>query len=242
MIHAGSEAGFVPNALTMWKASSHSGDYHDNVNTESMMKWMREKLLPNIPPRSVIVVDNAPYHNVQKDKAPTSKSKKQLMKDWLSKHQIPFSDDLLVPELYRVILLNKPRFVRYELDELVTSSGGHVVLRLPPYHPDLNPIELIWAEVKNYVASRNIQCSFSSIKSLAEEKFSLICAEEWARKCEHVKKIENDYASAEPQIDNLVESMIISLGSSDSESSENAPDDLSGIEDLGDLSGIEDLD
>lgn len=231
MIHAGSEAGFVPNALTMWKASSVTGDYHDNVNKETMIKWMKEKLLPNIPPRSVIVVDNAPYHNAQKDKAPTSKSRKQEMKDWLSVHEIPFSDDLLVPELYKLILQYKPRFVRYELDELV-ATNGHVVLRLPPYHPDLNPIELIWAEVKNYVASRNIQCSFESIKSLAEEKFNLIGAKEWATKCDHVKTIEKDYASAEPRIDNLVESMIISLGNSDSDSSEDDDDGLSGIEDL----------
>lgn len=232
MIHAGSEAGFVPNALTMWKASNVTGDYHDNVNKDTMMRWMKEKLLPNIPPRSVIVVDNAPYHNAQKDKAPTSKSRKQEMKDWLLKHGIPFSDDLLVPELYKLILQYKPRFVRYELDELV-ATNEHVVLRLPPYHPDLNPIELIWAEVKNYVASRNIQCSFESIKSLAEEKFNLIGASEWAKKCDHVKKIENDYASAEPRIDDLVDSMIISLGNSDSDSSEDdADDDLSGIEDL----------
>lgn len=225
MIHAGSEAGFVPNALTMWKASSHSGDYHDNVNTETMMKWIKEKLLPNIPPRSVIVVDNAPYHNAQKNKAPTSKSRKQVMKDWLSTHGIPFSDDLLVPELYRLILLNKCRFVRYELDELV-ATNGHVVLRLPPYHPDLNPIELIWAEVKNHVASKNVQCSIERIKSLAEEKFSLIGTEEWAKRCNHVRKIEDEYTSAEPMIDNLVESMVISLGNSDSEDEEDELSDI----------------
>lgn len=157
------------------------------------------------------------------------------MKDWLSEHEIPFSDDLLVPELYKLILQYKPRFVRYELDELV-ATYGHVVLRLPPYHPDLNPIELIWADVKNYVASRNVQCSFESIKSLAEEKFNLIGAKEWDAKCEHVKTIENNYASAEPRIDDLVETMIISLGNSDSDSSGDEDDDGDG------LSGIDELD
>ncbi|XP_054288006.1 uncharacterized protein LOC129003735 [Macrosteles quadrilineatus] len=229
MIHAGSEAGFVPNALTMWKASSTTGDYHDNVRKETMIKWMKEKLLPNIPPKSVIVVDNAPYHNAQLDKAPTSNSRKQEMKDWLTKHGIQYSNEMLVPELYKLVLLNKPRFIRYEIDELLTGTD-HVILRLPPYHPDLNPIELIWAEVKGYVASSNVNCSFESIRSLAQEKFDIIGATEWKNKCDHVKTIENNYASAEPRIDDLVESMVISVGNSDSSDEED--DDMSDIEDL----------
>ncbi|KAJ4441671.1 hypothetical protein ANN_11529, partial [Periplaneta americana] len=37
-------------------------------------------------------------------------------------------------------------------------SYGHVVLRLPPYHCILNPIEMIWSEVKRKVASKNLKC------------------------------------------------------------------------------------
>lgn len=35
----------------------------------------------------------------------------------------------------------------YRTDELLKTSG-HTVLRIPPYHPDLNPIELVWADIK----------------------------------------------------------------------------------------------
>ena len=37
------------NELTcelMWKASSSSGDYHDNMNSEMFMRWTTEKLVP----------------------------------------------------------------------------------------------------------------------------------------------------------------------------------------------------
>ncbi|GBP26283.1 hypothetical protein EVAR_95451_1 [Eumeta japonica] len=34
IVHAGSENGFVPNALLLFKAGTKSGDYHDNMNYE----------------------------------------------------------------------------------------------------------------------------------------------------------------------------------------------------------------
>lgn len=55
-IHAGGKKGFIPNALKTWKASTCSGDYHDNVNQEMFMKWLTEKLVPNLEPRSVLVI------------------------------------------------------------------------------------------------------------------------------------------------------------------------------------------
>ncbi|KAG8256366.1 hypothetical protein J6590_070487 [Homalodisca vitripennis] len=48
------------------------------------------------------------------------------------------------------------------------------------------------------------------------------------------EKIERDYAAAEPQIDNIIQSLIISVGS-DTDSSDSEPeeeDNLSGIEEL----------
>lgn len=77
IIHAGGEIGFIPNALLTWKASSKSGDYHANMNTDNFLKWVREKLIRNLPPMSVVVVDNAPYHNTCIDKQPNSNTKKR---------------------------------------------------------------------------------------------------------------------------------------------------------------------
>lgn len=233
IIHAGGEKGFIPNALKTWKASKRSGDYHDNVNQEMFMKWLMEKLLPNLEPRSVLVVDNASYHNVQVDKAPTSKSKKQEMKNWLSNHNIPYTDDMYVPELYQLIKLYKPRLCRYLLDETVQKEG-HTVLRLPPYHPDLNPIELIWADVKGFVASKNVSCNFSQVQKITEDKIASMCQGDWTMKCEHVKKIENDYLANEGGIDSFIDSFVISLedDSDSEETDEDDPDAMSGVEEL----------
>lgn len=72
---AGSEQGFVPNALLTYKASSVSGNYHSNIKAENYEKWLKDRLVPYLPPNSVVVLDNASYHNFQNDSAPNSNSR-----------------------------------------------------------------------------------------------------------------------------------------------------------------------
>ena len=57
-------ARFISNALLIFRSGSKSGDYHDDINHANYMKWLQEKLIPNLESKSVIVVDNASYHNV----------------------------------------------------------------------------------------------------------------------------------------------------------------------------------
>lgn len=85
IVHAGSKNGFVPNACLIFKAGQVSGDYHGQMNSENFVKWLEQKLLPNIPPESVLILDNASYHSVQEDKVPTKSALKQDMIDWLLK-------------------------------------------------------------------------------------------------------------------------------------------------------------
>ena len=42
---------------------------------------------------------------------------------------------------------------------------GHMPLRLPPYHPQLNVIELIWAEIKRMVALANTTFKLADVKN-----------------------------------------------------------------------------
>jgi hypothetical protein len=60
-----------------------------------------------------------------------------------------------VTALYSLIKLRKSRFKTFKIDALL-AEHGHSVLRLPPYHPDLNPIELLWESNKEYVARKNV--------------------------------------------------------------------------------------
>ena len=64
IINAITKDGWVPGAKLIFKSSRKTGDYHGQMNQELFTKWFKEKLLPNIPPKSLIIMDNASYHNV----------------------------------------------------------------------------------------------------------------------------------------------------------------------------------
>jgi hypothetical protein len=61
---------------------------------------MAERLLPNIPRHSLIVFDNAPYHNLLAEGTfPPSHHKKAELQSWLRAHDIAFDEWLLKPAL-----------------------------------------------------------------------------------------------------------------------------------------------
>jgi hypothetical protein len=87
------------NKLTceaMWKAESHTGDYHDNMNLENFQKWVEQKLVPTFeklyPNKQMILIcDNAPYHHKRQIGSLSSKSKQQLLQLGV-KHNIEYID------------------------------------------------------------------------------------------------------------------------------------------------------
>jgi hypothetical protein len=99
---------------------------------------------------------------------PTSSWKKANMNEWLNERGISFELYETKPELYAKIKLHRPVHKLHAVDRLM-AHHGHSVLRLPPYHPELNSIEKIWARAKNYVAT-HVTFKFDDMRKLAEEK------------------------------------------------------------------------
>lgn len=62
---SGGENGFIEGADLLYKCKSSKGDYHDEMDNNNYTKWLSEKLIPNLPPNSIVVIDNAPYHSKQ---------------------------------------------------------------------------------------------------------------------------------------------------------------------------------
>jgi hypothetical protein len=51
MVHAGSRADFLQGAGLIHRGGSESGDYHGLMNSTNFEKWVREKMLQNLPPQ-----------------------------------------------------------------------------------------------------------------------------------------------------------------------------------------------
>ncbi len=153
MLNAVTEYGWVPNAKLVFQAGKSAGDYHGQMDYRNFSKWFEEQLLSNIPPRSLIIMDNAAYHNLYADDAfPTPGTLKAELQEWLkSNHPSKYSDDMLKPELCKICreLCPKPK---YKLD-LIAEKFGHTVIRTPQYHPELQPIEKCWGVVQQLVNS-----------------------------------------------------------------------------------------
>lgn len=88
VVPAANEKGCVPNALLIFRSGLTTGDCHAQMNRANFQKWLEERLLPNIPSGTVIVLDNASYHSERIIKIPTKYSCKSDMSAWLVKMKI----------------------------------------------------------------------------------------------------------------------------------------------------------
>lgn len=154
IVHAITHQGWVPGAKLVFQAKQRTGDYHGQMNSENFTKWFTEQLLPHLPPRSLIVMDNAPYHNELAEEAfPTPKTRKAQLRQWLlTHHPAHYGEDLLKPELYQRCKQLCPPPPR-RLDR-IAEAAGHTIIRTPPYHPEVQPMETVWAVIKEYCATR----------------------------------------------------------------------------------------
>ena len=104
--------------------------------------------------------------------------------------------------------------------ETVVKEYGDEILRLSPYHCELNPIELAWVAEKNYVAGENKDMSLDSVEKLFRKMREELPEDFWRKRVEHVEKIEDNYWESDRIQDNKVEQLIIKLNPTDLSSSE----------------------
>ena len=79
--------------------------------------------------------------------APTSVSKKEIVKHQLPEMKIPFQLDIQKNQLYELIKLYKLRFETFMIDQLLAVKS-YTVLRLPNYHTNFKYIKLMWLNMK----------------------------------------------------------------------------------------------
>ena len=157
---------------------------------------------------------------------PTMSSRKHVMQDWLTSHTICFPECAQKQEMYHLIRSSnfKPK---YDVNEMARAAGC-VVVRLPPYHCKLNPIEFAWSQVKRHNKDNNCLFTLSAVKDLTHEGFQKVDSSLWKKLVEHVRlEFEDKYWVDDGLQEEHIEEFIIRLGG---DGDDESPSETSGNE------------
>ena len=99
VLHAGTRSeGLIDGCDLVFLAKPKDGDYHQEMNSVVFLEWFENPLMPALKNPSLVVLDNASYHNVKIRCAQILVSKKLFSKAILHNTTFPFL--LLIPKKY----------------------------------------------------------------------------------------------------------------------------------------------
>ena len=143
-------------------------DYHDSKNAENYEKYF-EKICKLLKRNSLIIIYNASYHSRNSNDYPKSKWKKAQFEQWLKENKVNFPSDALRSKLW-VLCKTHRNEKNAKVVEKIAKKYGMEVLHLPAYHCELNLIELIWADEKNFVAREKKEMTIEHVETLFRKR------------------------------------------------------------------------
>jgi hypothetical protein len=167
--------------LMLFQAKKGTGDYHDNMDSDMFCRWLELQLFPVLRRQgiqAILVMDNASYHGVPAPGSINIKSmtKKSDVTEHLDRYNVPYRagraphGDTLeqLKEILKAWLKENAAahnlLVGVTRVEALCKKHGHFKpLMTPPYHPELQPIEKLWRDVKMFVARQ-----FAGTRSMKE--------------------------------------------------------------------------
>jgi len=179
------DCGWVTDSLLMFEGGADSklgkrklddphssaDGYKHNFDGPHFVKWFTELCITLEKEHGPcdIKMDSAGYHKRNQNKMP--KFNKSDMKEYMRKHGIVFDEaaKLKNAELISIIKQNKPP-PKYETVD-IAGAHGHTIIFTPPYHPELQEIEVIWAVGKNWCKANPAQ-SFAELRTNAKFAFT----------------------------------------------------------------------
>ena len=207
VVHIGSDEGFVPGGLLSFESKKNSNDYHEEMNGETFFNWIKN-IIPLLKKNAVVVMDNASYHSIKIESYPTESWRKADIEKWLYEKGVAYEKPMIIPRLLEIVKQIKPKYDKYVIDEFVKNYDIEI-LRLPPYHCELNPIELAWSSVKNHVKMNNTTFKLSDVHKLLIDGVERVTPNMWKNFVEHTIKQEDKFW----EIDFIVYDVMENMGS-----------------------------
>jgi transposase len=155
----------LPETIQRANIVANNFDYHGNF-TADIFEDLFEGLCSNLLEKYGVVdihMDGARYHKWHVEQILTSSARKSVLAEWLMAKNISFPDQANKAELYELVKQNKNN-VPFACVE-IAKRYGHNLLYTPPYHCELQPIEGIWAVVKDQVAKTAPHPNLLSIRN-----------------------------------------------------------------------------
>lgn len=165
----------------VFRSAGVNDDYHTTIDGSKWIAWLNNRLIPTFKARygdkkMILILDNAKYHHARPANWITpSAMKKADCISFLDHHGI---DSITVQRDLQQRNIHKSDYHRYpptgtslvelkdavkqhlsahpEINTTLTQRAinreGYQLIHTPPYTPEVQPIELIWATVKHVVA------------------------------------------------------------------------------------------
>lgn len=225
VLHACDSKGFINGALLIMKSKFTRKNYLKDMNYKNFSRWVKEKLLPNIPPKSVTVMKHTSYSSDAVK--PTYKATKTEFKDWLKKNNIPFDESS--PKSDLLVLVNNHQFSGGSELNAIIENNGHDILRIPALHTDLNPIEWIYRNAKKRHWNAEQLIASIDFKRKALELSLTECSKiEWQECHDRVKALELEYHKYDDKRERDTEEMLkeIEDQASDDEQDSDSQEDM----------------
>lgn len=150
------------------------------------------------------------------------------MQKWLQTKNIEFDINMKRCQLLHLIRQHKDAHNLYVVDEMA-KEANKVVLRLPPYHCELNPIELIWAQIKNEVAAKNTTFKLADVKGLLLQAIENVTPTNWHKCVQHVIREEDKMNTLDGIMDDMLEPLIITANTGSSDETESCESEFSDV-------------
>ncbi|KPI99239.1 hypothetical protein RR46_05423 [Papilio xuthus] len=201
--HIGNENGFIDDGLGVFHVDIEPSS-RNKIETNQFEEWF-EKILPKLEKNSVILMDSAPYHIRRPDIIPNWQWSTNDIERWFSTSGLEYyenSSKVLLLHTIKEAKIEQPPFI---IDTMAMKYNIEII-RTPQFHYDLNPINVIWAEIKKIVAKRTL-----NIEHLREIVDSVICdkssIEKWRTSIQYVLDLEeNYYGKLDGAMDDVVDS------------------------------------
>ena len=91
VLHAGTQSeGLIDGCYLVFLTKSKDGDYHQEMYSFVFLEWFENQLMPALKNPSLVMLDNASYHNVKTEDTvcPNFIQKKAVPQNYLTQHNI----------------------------------------------------------------------------------------------------------------------------------------------------------